>query len=312
MQAFPFFEHCFLYVFFCKQAQIIFVVSLKVHIFQGFFCITKLFFRSTDCNLKRTMAYKADSRMWVPRPREPQPAPKKMAKAKAKPAKPVKPVKSEKDGEKEPSLKRRKRRSAVKDENREVVNVKKEASDSDAKEEESHEVKASDPKAEEVKPRVADVPEEAKEKAKGVVLKRATDPAVKEKADALLGVKAPHSSVDRASEEAEVEKAVDDPYAKAPHGDSDDEEDLEAELRSLGELPPRRSSEMRSDRSDRAAFDEEERRSVPSSSIARPEKPKQKKKKKTEKASDVQSVMSEEPMKRKKKSWQGSKKLAKR
>ena len=159
---------------------------------------------------------------------------------------------------------------------------------------------------------MADVPEEAKEKGKGVVLKRAADPAVKEKADALLGVKAPHSSVDKASEEADVERAVDDPYAKAPHGDSDDEEDLEAELRSLGELPPRRSSEMRSDRSDRAALDEEERRSVPSSSIARPEKPKQKKKKKTEKASDVQSVMSEEPMKTKKKSWQGSKKLAKR
>ena len=117
------------------------------------------------------------------------------------------------------------------------MNVKKEASDSEAKEEEGHELKASDPKAEEVKPREADVPEEAKEKTKGVVLKRAADPAVKEKADALLGEKAPHSPVDRTSEEAEVEMVVDDPYAKAPHGDSDDEEDLEAELRSLGELP---------------------------------------------------------------------------
>ena len=228
---------------------------------------------------ERTMAYKADTRMWVPRPREPQPAPKKAAKAKAKPVKlvkPVKPVKSEKDAEKEPSAKRRKRRSAVKDENREVVNVKKEASDSDAKEEEGHEEKAPYPEAEDVKPRVADVPKEAKEKTKGVVLKRAADPAVKEKADALLGEKAPHSPVDRTSEEPMAEGVVDDPYAKAPHGDSDDEEDLEAELRSLGGLPPpRRSSEARSDRSDRAAFDEEERRSVPSSSV-KPEKPKQK------------------------------------
>ena len=149
---------------------------------------------------ERTMAYKADSRVWVPRSREPQPAPKKKVEAASKPAKP------EKDKEREPSVKRRRRRSAVKDENREVVNVKKEASDSDAKEEEGHKLKASDPKAEEVKPREADVPEEAKEKAKGVVLKRAADPAVKEKADALLGVKAPHSPVDRTSEEAEVEK----------------------------------------------------------------------------------------------------------
>ena len=75
-----------------------------------------------------------------------------------------------------------------------------------------------------------------------------------------------------ASEEASGEKAVDDPYAKAPHGDTD-EEDLEAELRSLGGLPqPRRSSEVRSDRSDRAACDEEERRSVPSSSFAKEKK----------------------------------------
>ena len=268
---------------------------------------------------ERTMAYKADTRMWVPRPREAQPAPKKKAKAKAKSVKPVKPVKTEKDAEKEPSAKRRKRRSAVKDENREVVNVKKEASESDAKEEEGHEGKAPYPEAEEEKPRVADVTKEAKEKPKGVVLRRAADPAVKEKADALLGEKAPHSPVDRKSEEAKAERVEDDPYAKAPHGDSDghgdsdDEEDLEAELRSLGGLQPlRRSSEMRSDRSDRAAVDEEERRSVPSSSVTRPEKPKQKKKKKAEKAYDLQSVMSEEPAKRKKKSWQGSKKLAKR
>ena len=67
---------------------------------------------------------------------------------------------------------------------------------------------------------------------------------------------------------------------------------------------------MKSDRSDRAAVDEEERRSVPSSSVTRPEKPK--KKKKVEKAYDLQSIMSEEPAKRKKKSRLGSKKLAKR
>ena len=111
---------------------------------------------------------------------------------------------------------------------------------------------------------------ETTEKAKGVVLKKADDPAVRERADALLGEKAPHPRVGRtASEEASGEKAVDDPYAKAPHGDTD-EEDLEAELKSLGGLPQlRRSSEVRSDRSDRAAYDEEERRSVPSSSLAR-------------------------------------------
>ena len=93
----------------------------------------------------------------------------------------------------------------------------------------------------------------------------------------MLGEKAPHPRVGRkASEEASGEKAVDDPYAKAPHGDTD-EEDLEAELRSLGGLR-RRSSEVRSDRSDRAAYDEEERRSVPSSSLAKKEEKKQQRK----------------------------------
>ena len=254
---------------------------------------------------ERTMVYKADTRMWVPRPREPQPAPKKKGKAKAK-AK-TKPTRPEKE-EKEPSTKRRKRRSVVKDENREIVNVKKEPSESDAEEEEGQEDKASESKADEQGPRVADT---SKEKTKGVVLRRAADPEVKEKADALLGEKAPHSPVDRKSEEESAPGVDEDPYAKAPHGESDDEEDLEAELRSLGGLPPpRRSSEMRSDRSDRAAFDEEERRSVPSSSAVRPEKPR--KKKKAEKSHDAQSAFSEEPAKRKKKVWQGSKKLAKR
>ena len=254
---------------------------------------------------ERAMVYKADSRMWVRRPREPQPAPKKKGKAKAKTkAKPSKPEKEEK----EPSAKKRKKRSIVKDENREIVNVKKEPSESEAEEEEGQEGKASESKAEEQGSRVADV---SKEKTTGVVLRRAADPAVKEKADALLGEKAPHSPVDRKSEEESAEGVEDDPYAKAPHGESDDEEDLEAELRSLGGLPPpRRSSEMRSDRSDRAAFDEEEHRSVPSSSARRPEKPR--KKKRAEKSYDLYSVFSEEPAKRKKKVWQGSKKLAKK
>ena len=254
---------------------------------------------------ERTMVYKADTRMWVPRPREPQPAPKKKGKAKAK-AK-TKPTRLEKE-EKEPSTKRRKRRSAVKDENREIVNVKKEPSESDAEEEEGQGKKASESKADEQGPRVADTSEE---KTKGVVLRRAADPEVKEKADALLGEKAPHSPVDRKSEEESALGVDEDPYAKAPHGESDEEEDLEAELRSLGGLPPpRRSSEMRSDRSDRAAIDEEERRSVPSLSAARPERPS--KKKKAAKSYDLHSVFSDEPAKRKKKVWQGSKKLAKR
>ena len=155
---------------------------------------------------ERTMTYKADTRMWVPRPREPQPAPKGVGKARAKTKAKAKPTKPKKDAEKEPTAKRRKRRSAVKDENREVVNVKKEPSDSDVQDEEGHEEEASESKAEETGPRVADVLKEAKERSKGVVLRRAADPGVKEKADALLGEKAPHSPVDRKSEEATAER----------------------------------------------------------------------------------------------------------
>ena len=92
-------------------------------------------------------------------------------------------------------------------------------SDPDAMDGDDQGEKAPHPEAEGEEPQVASRQEEAKEKTKGVVLKRAADPAVKEKADALLGEKAPHSPVDRtASEEASREKAVDDPYAKAPHG----------------------------------------------------------------------------------------------
>ena len=254
---------------------------------------------------ERTMAYSAGARVWVPRPGEPQPVPKKKAKAAAK----------SKEEKKDDSSKKKRRRPITtepdkRDENREVVNVKPKDSDPDAEDEDDQGEKAPHPEAEGEEPRVADRQEEAKEKTKSVVLKRAADPAVKERADALLGEKAPHSPVDRtASEEASREKAVDDPYAKAPHGDSTDEEVLEAELRSLGGLPQhRRSSEVRSDRSDRAAYDEEERRSVPSSSLAK----KDKKKRKTEKAIDSRSVQSEEPVKRKKKSKHGSKKEAKK
>ena len=255
---------------------------------------------------ERTMAYSADARVWVTRPREAQPVPKKKAKSAAKP----------KEEKKDDSPKKRRRRPATtepdeKDENREVVNVKPKDSELDAEENDDQGEKAPHPPAEGDEPRVADKQEGTKEKAQVVVLKKADDPAVKEKADALLGEKAPHSPVDRTvSEEVSGEKVVDDPYAKAPHGDSTDEDVLEAELRSLGGLPRhRRSDEVRSDRSDRAAYDEEERRSVPSSSLAIKEK---KKKRKTEKAMDSRSVLSEEPTKGKKKSKHGSKKAAKK
>ena len=222
-----------------------------------------------------------------------------------------------KEEKRDDSPKKRRRRPTTtepdeKDENREVVNVKTKDSDPDAMDEDDQDEKATHSEAEGEEPQVASKQEEAKEKTKGVVLKSAADPAVKEKADALLGEKAPHPPVGRtASEEASREKAVDDPYAKAPHGDSStDEEGLEAELRSLGGLPQHhRSSEVRSGRSDRAAYDEEERRSVPSSSLAKKDK---KKKRKTEKAMDSRSVLSEEPAKRKKKSKHGSKKAAKK
>ena len=119
---------------------------------------------------ERTMAYNADARGWVPRPRKPQLAPKKKIKPAAKP-------KEEKKGDS--SRKKRRRPAATepgeKDENREVANVKPKDSDSDA---------AKD------------------DEAKGVVLKKADDPTVKERAEAVLGEKAPHPRVDKkASEE---------------------------------------------------------------------------------------------------------------
>ena len=105
----------------------------------------------------------------------------------------------------------------------------------DVQEEEDQDAKAPTPKTEGEGPQVAEVPETAVGKNKGVVLKKAADPAVKEKADALLGEKEPHPRVDQpASEEGLKEEATEDPYAKAPHGDSDDDKELIAEqLRSL-------------------------------------------------------------------------------
>ena len=188
------------------------------------------------------------------------------------------------------------------------MNVKPKDADMDVAEVDDPVEKAPHSQADVDEPRVAEQQEETKEKAKGVILKKADDPAVKERADAVLGEKAPHSPVGRkAFEEAYVEEVDDDPYAKAPHGDTD-EEDRQAELKSLGGL--RHSSEVRSDRSDRAACDEEERRSVPSSSLAVKER---KMKRKTQKAVESRSVLSEEPTKRrKKKSKLGSKKAARK
>ena len=65
--------------------------------------------------------------------------------------------------------------------------------------------------------RVADKQGEAAEKGKGVVLKKADDPAVRERAEALLGEKAPHPRVGQtASEEASGEKATDDTHMPRP------------------------------------------------------------------------------------------------
>ena len=249
---------------------------------------------------ERSMIYDAESKTWNARPREPQPVPKKRAKGKPPPVK--------KDKKKEEARPKRKRKhgsttsKGAKDETREVVNVKPKDPELDVKEDVAPAAEAA-----------ADIEETPVVQTKGVTLKSASDPAVKEKVDALLGEKTagekePHPQAGRAiSEKAPKEETDDDPYAKAPHGDSsDDDEVLEAKLRSLSEIPhPRPSSEARSDK---AAYDKDERRSVPSSSPAKREK----KKKRAGKATDVQSATGEEPMKRKKKSKHGSKKAAKK
>ena len=110
-----------------------------------------------------------------------------------------------------------------------------------------------------------------------------------------------------------MEEQVDDPGAKAPHGDSSDEEDdevLGVRLRSASQVatgsrePLRQPGEVRSDK---ATCDEDERRSsVPSTRTVRKEK------QRAEKAGEVRSEKCEEPTKRKHKSKHGSKKAAKR
>ena len=193
--------------------------------------------------------------------------------------------------------KRKRKRGATtskddKDENREVVNVKPKDLDLDVQEDDDQDAEEPPPKAASERPLAADVQETPVEKPKGVVLKSAADPAVKEKADALLGKetageKAPHPQVGHAAaEKAPKEESIEDPYAKAPHGDSsEDDEVLEAQLRSLSEIAqPRPTSDARSDK---AACDEEEHRSVPSSSPVKRDK----KKKRAGKATDAQSAM---------------------
>ena len=162
---------------------------------------------------ERTMVYNADARGWVPRPREPQPTPKKKSKPTVQP-------KEEKKGDS--SRKKRRRPAATepgeKDENREVVNVKPKDSDSAAAEDDDQGEVTPHPQAEDDEPRVADKQERTKEKTKGVVLKKADDPTVKERAEAVLGEKAPHPQVGKqAYEEASVE-AVDDRMPRPPMG----------------------------------------------------------------------------------------------
>ena len=78
----------------------------------------------------------------------------------------------------------------------------------------------------------------SKEKTKGVVLRRAEDPCSQRKRLMPCLEKRPLIPQWTGNLRRSRQKGVDDdPYAKAPHGDSDDEEDLEAELRSLGGLP---------------------------------------------------------------------------
>ena len=159
---------------------------------------------------ERSMVCGADGKTWSPRPREPQPTPK--SKAKPKP-------KSKEKKEDETSKKKRRRPDTAskgeKDENREVVNVKPKDLEPNVQEEEDQDVEAPTPKTEGERPQVADVQEIAVGKPKGVVLKSAADPAVKEKADALLGEKEPHPRVDRsASEEGPKEAGYRRPICK--------------------------------------------------------------------------------------------------
>ena len=152
-----------------------------------------------------------------------------------------------------------------------------------------------------------------------MVLKSASDPAVREKADALLGkddpgAKAPHPRVGKdTGVKASDVKEEDDPGAKAHHGNSSDEEDdeqLGARLRSASQVAMGSRDAVRQPseaRSDKAARDEEERRSSVHLSRAV-----LKEKRRAGKASGSQVEKPEEPAKRKHKSKHGSKKEAKR
>ena len=142
-----------------------------------------------------------------------------------------------------------------------------------------------------------------------MVLKSASDPPVKRRRPMHSlgkddpGAKAPHppEGNDTGVKTSDV-KEEDDPGAKAPHGNSSDDEDdeqLGARLRSASQVAMGSRDAVRQPsepRSDKAAFNEEERRS---SVVAG-------------KASGSQIEKPEEPVKRKHKSKHSSKKEAKR
>ena len=113
--------------------------------------------------------------------------------------------------------------------------VKEELSEEKA-EKESQPVgeKVVDPKASSAKGPDAGAKESPRSARSAVVLKSAADPAVKEKAEAVLGkedpgAKAPHPREDKdTGVKASHVKEEDDPGAKACHGSSSDDEDNEA------------------------------------------------------------------------------------
>ena len=135
---------------------------------------------------ERSMVYDAESKTWNARPSEPQPVPKKKAKGKPPP---------KKKDEKEEAKPKRKRKhgsttsKGAKDESREVVTVKPKDSELDVKEDDAPVAEETPPKAESERAPAAGIEETPVEQTKGVILKSASDPAVKEKADALLGEK---------------------------------------------------------------------------------------------------------------------------
>ena len=135
---------------------------------------------------ERSMTYDAESKTWKARPKEPQPVPKKKAKAKKPPKKEEK--------KKEVKSKHKKKHGTtpskrVKDENREVVREKPEEPEPEAEKDDApKEKEVPSSKAESERALAARGEKASKETPKGVVLKSASDPAVKEKADALTNV----------------------------------------------------------------------------------------------------------------------------